>query len=322
MKSAAKKEQRRSTLQAELLAWYDVNGRDLPWRRTADPYAVWVSEIMLQQTRVAAVLDHYRRFLETFPDVGSLARAKEKSVLAAWSGLGYYRRARNMHACARSVVAEHEGRFPSTAERLQQLPGIGRYTAAAIASICFRQPRAVVDGNVKRVLARITGNPELSERETWDLAESLLSHERPGDFNQAIMEIGAMVCIPREPKCLVCPLISHCATRGAHPSQKREERVVRNVAVGLAQKNSAVWLVQRSKSLALMPGMWELPEIVANGHAPAAQLKHSILETDFRVAVYLVEDFSENGRWIKSSRLPRMPLTGLARKVLRHFGLF
>jgi A/G-specific adenine glycosylase len=319
---SAMKGQQRSTLRAELLAWYDVNGRDLPWRRTADPYAVWISEIMLQQTRVAAVLDHYRRFLERFPDVVSLARAREQSVLAAWSGLGYYRRARNLHACAKAVVAEHGCTFPSTADALLQLPGIGRYTAAAIASICFREPKAVVDGNVKRVLARMTGNPELSERETWDLAGSLLSHERPGDFNQGIMELGATVCIPREPKCLVCPLIAYCATQGTHPAQKREERVVRNIAVGLAQKGSAVWLVRRSKSLALMPGMWELPEIVANGQARAAELKHSILQTDFRVAVYLVDKTAEGGRWINSSRLPGMALTGLARKVLRHFGLF
>jgi A/G-specific adenine glycosylase len=274
---------------------------------------------MLQQTRVGAVLDHYRRFLERFPSVEALARAREQSVLAAWSGLGYYRRARFLHAAAKLVAFELAGAFPGTAEELRKLPGIGRYTAAAIASIAFGEAKAVVDGNVERVLARVTGKEELSDGETWEVAESLVSRERPGDFNQAMMELGATVCLPRDPKCLVCPVIRHCLTRGSHPSNKKEERRGRSISLGLTRKDSAVWLTQRSKSLSLMPGMWELPEIESNGHEPAARFKHSILATDFAVSVYETEASSEMGRWVEKSRLPKMALTGLARKVLRHF---
>jgi A/G-specific adenine glycosylase len=311
----------RESFRSALLKWYDANKRDLPWRRSSDPYRIWLSEIMLQQTRVGAVLDHYRRFLERFPNIHALARAREQSVLAAWSGLGYYRRARNLHACAKVVSAEREGKFPETAEELQELPGIGRYTAAAIASIAFNQPNAVVDGNVERVLQRVSGKAELSSAETWELAGRLLSPERPGDLNQAMMELGATVCLPKEPQCLICPVIKLCATRGAHPREKREERNVRELALGWSHRDRSVWLVQRSKTLSLMPGMWELPEVEPNGHAPMARFKHSILDTDYNVSLFAVEIPAENGRWIAESRLSKMALTGLARKVLRHYGM-
>src|SRR5229473_6174954 len=179
-----------------LLAWYDGNARDLPWRQDRDPYRVWLSEVMLQQTRVGAVLEHYRRFLQRFPTVERLAAAREASVLAAWSGLGYYRRARMLHAAAKKIVSEHTGKFPASAKELRGLPGIGRYTAAAIASIAFGEPAAVVDGNVKRVLGRVVGQ-NLAGQELWQTAEELLSPQRPGDFNQAMMELGATVCLPR-----------------------------------------------------------------------------------------------------------------------------
>ncbi len=309
------------SFRASLLDWYDSNKRDLPWRRTSDPYRIWLSEIMLQQTRVGAVLDHYRRFLERFPDVHALARAREQSVLAAWSGLGYYRRARNLHACAKVVSSERNGRFPSTVDELRELPGIGRYTAAAIASIAFHQPSAVVDGNVERVLQRVTGNAELSSSETWEVAERLLSPDRPGDFNQAMMELGATVCLPKEPKCLTCPIVKFCATRGAHARERKEERNVLELSLGWAVQNGSVWLVQRSKTVSLMPGMWELPKIEPNGHAPIARFKHSILDTDYKVSLFAIEETSGNGRWISQTRLPTMALTGLARKILRHFKL-
>lgn len=311
----------RSAIRSKLLSWYDANRRDLPWRQTSDPYRIWISEIMLQQTRVGAVLDHYRRFLERFPTVDTLAQAREQSVLAAWSGLGYYRRARNLHAAAKVVASEMDGQFPRTAAGLLELPGIGRYTSAAIASIAFQEPKAVVDGNVERVLARVTGNEKLSERETWDLAESLLSHERPGDFNQAMMELGATVCLPQNPKCLACPVINYCVSRGSHAPKIKDQRILRQISLALPQKEDSIWLVQRSKSLSLMPGMWELPEIAVNGHVPAARFKHSILDTDYEVSVHRVEATFENGRWVRTSRLPQMALTGLARKVLRHFAL-
>jgi A/G-specific adenine glycosylase len=304
-----------------LLRWYDASRRDLPWRRTNDPYRIWISEIMLQQTRVGAVLDHYRRFLELFPDVHSLARAREQSVLAAWSGLGYYRRARNLHACAKVVADEKGGIFPATAAELQELPGIGRYTAAAISSIAFGEPNAVVDGNVERVLQRVTGNADLSVRDTWELAEGLLARNRPGDFNQAMMELGATVCVPKEPKCLVCPVMKFCAARGAQPKSSREERSVREIALGWTQRKDSIWLVQRSKSLTLMPGMWELPEAVPNGQPALGNFKHSILDTDYRVAVFPAADPAGNGCWVRKSRLPKTALTGLSRKILRHFQL-
>ena len=195
-----------------LLRWYDRHRRDLPWRETRDPYRIWLSEIMLQQTRVAAVLDHYRIFLERFPNVQALAAASEEAVLAAWSGLGYYRRARMLHRCAQQIAEHHDGRFPQNAEDLLALPGIGRYTAAAIASIAFAEPVAVVDGNVERVLQRFTGI-NLTTPQIWQHAQALLANSRPGDFNQAMMELGAMVCVPRQPKCPECPLQELCATR-------------------------------------------------------------------------------------------------------------
>src|SRR5271165_4170957 len=173
-------------LRRGLLRWYEQNHRDLPWRQDTDPYRVWVSEIMLQQTRVAAVLDHYARFLRRFPAVQALAAAREPSVLAAWSGLGYYHRARSMHQAAKVIVRERQGEFPRTAEEWSKLPGIGRYTAAAIASIAFGEAVAAVDGNVERVLGRMFGR-DTGKKNAWQRAESLLDRARPGDFNQAMM---------------------------------------------------------------------------------------------------------------------------------------
>ncbi|MGB9203051.1 MAG: A/G-specific adenine glycosylase, partial [Terriglobales bacterium] len=195
-----------------LLGWYDQHRRELPWRKTRDPYRIWLSEIMLQQTRVAAVVDHYRIFLQRFPDIQALAAATEDAVLATWSGLGYYRRARMLYQCAKELVRKHGGRFPQTAEALQTLPGIGRYTAAAIASIAFAEPVAVVDGNVERVLQRLTGI-KLTTPQTWQRAQALLASSRAGDFNQAMMELGATVCVPRQPRCPTCPVRKWCVTQ-------------------------------------------------------------------------------------------------------------
>src|SRR3984893_14142128 len=191
--------------QHELLAWFDSHARELPWRQDTDPYRIWVSEIMLQQTRVTAVLDYYARFLTLFPSVTALAQAKEPDVLAAWSGLGYYRRARMMHQAAKVVVNEHHGIFPRTAEELRKLPGIGEYTSSAIASIAFGEPVAVVEGNVERVLLRVF--PEegaFAPQAKWfrDRAADLLDTQRPGDFNQSMMELGATICLPQRPLCL------------------------------------------------------------------------------------------------------------------------
>src|SRR5271165_4058176 len=215
--------QQRGKFRRQLLAWYDLHRRDLPWRVNRDPYRVWLSEIMLQQTRVAAVIAHYHEFLLRFPTVEKLSAAREASVLAAWSGLGYYRRARMLHAAAKVVARERGGKFPNNAHALRELPGIGRYTAAAIASIAFAEPVAVVDGNVERVLQRVTGQ-RLAGEEVWSTAEKLLDHERPGDFNQAMMELGATVCTPRSPACLTCPIVELCATRGELPGPAKPSR--------------------------------------------------------------------------------------------------
>jgi len=333
-----------ATFRTQLLAWYDVNARDLPWREDRDPYRVWLSEIMLQQTRVAAVIAHYHEFLRRFPSVEKLARAREASVLAAWSGLGYYRRARMLHGAAKVMVREFRGEFPSTAEGLLALPGVGRYTAAAIASIAFGEPVAVVDGNVERVLQRFSGK-RIAGEDLWRAAEGLLDRERPGDFNQAMMELGATVCTPRAPACLTCPVVELCATRGESagatkaPRQKRRE-----IHYALDLREGDVFLVQRPRNARLMAGMWELPEIPAgakaqsNGAGEIAALKalrhpkarrgdcveacftlrHSITVTDYTVRVWRMSVPAKvAGKWIPAKKVARVALTGLARKILR-----
>jgi A/G-specific adenine glycosylase len=308
----------------KLLAWYDSNKRDLPWRKNRDPYRVWVSEIMLQQTRVAAVIEHYRRFLDRFPTVQKLAAARESSVLAAWSGLGYYRRARTLHATAKVIARERGGKFPETAEQWRTLPGIGRYTAAAIASIAYDEPVAVVDGNVERVLQRVSGK-RLAGETLWQAAEVLLDRARPGDFNQAMMELGATVCMPKSPACLLCPVQQLCATRGETRGKAKSNRQTkREIHYALHYRDGAVFLVQRPHDASLMAGMWELPEIPrpAGKVRPVFTVRHSITVTDYTVRVWSGRARESNGgKWIAVRQLPKLPLTGLARKVLRRAGV-
>jgi A/G-specific adenine glycosylase len=214
-----------------LLDWYGRSRRDLPWRRVRDPYAIWVSEVMLQQTRVATVIPYYERFLARFPTLTALARAEESEVLAAWQGLGYYRRARALHRGARAVAADHGGSLPRDLEGLRAIPGIGPYTAGAIASIAFDTPAPVVDGNVTRVLCRLYalgGDPAKNplRAELWRRAAQLVPAARASDFNQALMELGATVCTPRAPRCDECPLRRACLARShgsaeALPEKKR-----------------------------------------------------------------------------------------------------
>lgn len=320
-----------------LLRWYDHHRRDLPWRNTHDPYRIWLSEIMLQQTRVAAVLNHYRIFLELFPNIHALAASSEDAVLAAWSGLGYYRRARMMHQCSRELVQNLSGQFPQTAAALQTLPGIGRYTAAAIASIAFSEPVAVVDGNVERVLQRIFGqNTLLTTPQTWLHAQTFLAPSRPGDFNQAMMELGATVCTPRQPLCHACPVRKHCATQGEVPGTQP----------GLRQQKKQIWcaldrrpssapekirLVQRPKKTSLMPGMWELPQSFDPPRPlPAEALwrtfRHSITITNYTVHVLRDTPLpgipsASKGKWIAIDRIPQIPITGLTRKILKADGI-
>ncbi len=322
-----------------LLSWYDTHRRDLPWRKSRDPYRVWLSEIMLQQTRVAAVIEHYHEFLRRFPTVEKLAKAREASVLAAWSGLGYYRRARMLHAAAKQIAREQK--FPSTSARLQDLPGIGRYTAAAIASIAFDEPVAVVDGNVERVLQRISGM-RLSGDDCWNAASELLDSTRPGDFNQAMMELGAVACTPRMPTCLTCPVIDSCAARGELPRERKLSRQTKKeIHFVMHIRQGKILLVQRARDASLMAGMWELPEadlaeIVAGkkqipprAFSPVRNdkllftLRHSITVTDYTVQVWRGDKTpSLAGKWIPTDRLQKMPLTGLARKILRKAEMF
>ncbi len=336
------KSQTKQQLRAQLLSWYDTHARDLPWRRTRDPYRIWLSEIMLQQTRVAAVIEHYHEFLRRFPSVEKLAGARESSVLAAWSGLGYYRRARMLHAAAKEIARKRKGQFPASAREWRRLPGIGRYTAAAIASIAFNEPVAVVDGNVERVLERSSGT-KMGREQIWATAESLLDHDRPGDFNQAMMELGATVCTPRAPACLTCPVVNLCATRGelaatakTAPQKKREIHYVLHVQFENGQSSGPdgkVFLIQRPASASLMAGMWELPEIPRpiDVVEPVFTVRHSITVTDYTVKVWKSSGFvpplsrslreggndHTSGQWMAPSRLPKLALTGLTRKILR-----
>jgi A/G-specific adenine glycosylase len=326
-----------------LLAWFDEHRRDLPWRRTRDPYAIWVSEIMLQQTRVAAVLGHFARWMERFPTLAALAAASEEDVLALWSGLGYYRRARMLHRAAQAVVADYAGRIPQTSAELRALPGIGEYTSAAIASIAFGEAIAVVDGNVERIVTRIfalapargesqapteKGSHALLGRAIREQARSLVSAERPGDANQAMMELGATVCLPRAPLCLHCPLHSRCRTRGEHVSAVRKPLVARDIYYALAtrKEEQEVLLQQRAGDASLMAGMWELPELTAPPEEGTAllQLRHAITVTSYTVRVMRVKPPASKARrrWVAVSALPELPLTGLTRKALRKLQLW
>lgn len=336
-----------SHLRRRLMAWYRDHARELPWRGVTDPYRTWVSEIMLQQTRVAAVIDHYEQFLHKFPTILSLALAPEADVLAAWSGLGYYRRARMLHKAAQFVTRERAGVLPSTAAELRTLPGIGEYTSAAIASIAFGESVAVVDGNVERVLLRLSGRPEApnaaSRASIHTVADTLVPKRRahseinaPGDHNQAMMELGATICLPRSPLCLHCPLIAMCHTRGEHITTPRAAQLSRPAAYLLSLRKrgtvTEVMLELRAADASLMPGMYELPPLpqdAIQGREPILRLRHSITNTNYYVQVYAAHGPQDRGlrraipaakddlHWMRTSHLPSVPLTGLARKVLQ-----
>jgi A/G-specific adenine glycosylase len=260
-----------ASFRRRLLDWFDAGGRDLPWRETSDPYRIWVSEVMLQQTRVEAVIPYYRRWLERFPDITALAGAPEEEVLGAWAGLGYYSRARNLHRAAQVVRERHGGEVPRDPDALRALPGVGEYTVGAVASIAFGIPLPAVDGNVRRVMARLTDTPDPSPAELRRWAGDLVDRKRPGDFNQALMELGATTCAPRNPECGVCPVAGFCAaaragTQADRPSRRRKARV-RDVAWGVAVllaegPGGPRVLARRRPSEGLLGGMWEFPSDV------------------------------------------------------------
>jgi A/G-specific adenine glycosylase len=279
----------------QLLDWFGTYQRDLPWRRNRDPYRIWVSEIMLQQTRVAAVIPYFEKFCAHFPDLRALAEADEADVLRLWSGLGYYSRARNLQAAARQVVRDHGGVFPVTEQGIRALRGIGQYTTNAILSIAFGEKHAVLDGNVARVIARLTAiRGDLREGARWKLlqrtADHLLACEAPGNWNQAMMELGATICTPRSPQCLLCPVAQFCRAR-QHGIQdlipkKRKKRATVGVVLAaaiLADKRGRCLLLPPPKKSAkkahaedvptLVSRMWHFPT-VAVGKNPAGELRH------------------------------------------------
>ena len=334
-----------------LMAWYRTYARVLPWRGVQDAYRTWVSEIMLQQTRVTAVLEHYHRFLRKFPTLVALALAPEEEVLASWSGLGYYRRARMLHRAAQFIVAERNGVLPTSSVELRTLPGVGEYTCAAIASIAFGESIAVVDGNVERVLLRLTGRPEEATAAgrafVREVAATLVPARRfgaklnaAGDHNQAMMELGATICLPKAPLCLQCPVYALCQTRGEHRTAPRGKQRSRQIAALLSLRKvgtaTEVLLVVRPSDVSLMPGMYELPplpEEAVGEREPVLRVRHAITNTNYYVRI-----FSESGLedralrdavplteeallWVRQRRLGELPLTGLTRKVLQRMGV-
>jgi A/G-specific adenine glycosylase len=263
--------ERRGELAQRLLAWFEKNRRDLPWRKTKDPYAIWLSEVMLQQTRVKTVLEYFPRFLRAYPTVERLARADLADVLGSWSGLGYYRRARAFHAGAREVVERYGGKLPEDAATLREISGIGPYTAGAIASIAFGAKEPLVDGNVARVLARIFGltsdvRSPAGVRQIWALAKDLVPEKDPGRYNESLMELGATVCVPGEPRCGECPVRDLCdafATgRAAELPVAAKKKPPREVdLVALVSRRGARVLLGRRKEAGLFGGLWEPPMV-------------------------------------------------------------
>jgi A/G-specific adenine glycosylase len=342
-----------SDLTTSLLAWYDRHRRRLPWRaepgEAPDPYRVWLSEVMLQQTTVAAVAPYFVRFLERWPTVHDLAAAPLEDVLTEWAGLGYYARARNLHACARAVASQHGGRFPQEAAELAMLPGIGGYTAGAIAAIAFRRRAAAVDGNAERVLARLFDLREplpQAKPQLRDIAEGLVPERRPGDFAQALMDLGAIVCTPTSPRCMVCPWHEACRARAAGDPEslpvkaaKAAKPVRRGVAFWAMREDGALLLRRRAEK-GLLGGMAEVPSTEWRAQSWTAEeaMASAPFEAEWRalpggvvhvfthfrlelaVLAARVPDGAEpgGGYWCPVEKLGGEPLPSLMRKVVEH----
>ncbi|HZT71312.1 MAG TPA: A/G-specific adenine glycosylase [Terriglobia bacterium] len=336
-----------------LLRWYRSRSRDLPWRRSTSPYSVWVSEVMLQQTQIDTVIPYYKKFLEAFPTIDRLAHAPLERVLELWSGLGYYRRAHNLHQAAQEIMEKHDGRFPADLKHAQSLPGVGDYTARAVLSIAYNQPYAVLDGNVARVMARLLAQRgSLTQtrfrRAVEEVLDFLLSRRSPGDFNQALMELGQTVCLPRSPRCLSCPLRSWCkAFKLRKPEQFPQPKPRRQsenlcMAAAILHHNQRV-LLWRGLGDGLLDGLWNFPSAMgrssgealdllreklreALGSPPALartarELRHNITHRSIRVQVYTAE-FKRNMhadglRWFDQQTIERAAVSQLARKIAR-----
>lgn len=340
-----------------LLAWYGLEGRDLPWRKTRDPYRIWLSEVMLQQTTVAAVIPYYQRFLERFPSVDALAAASQDDVITLWAGLGYYSRARNLHRAARQVVSERGGAFPDDLDSLTALPGVGRSTAGAILSIAYDRPAAILDGNVRRVLVRLFALREdprssRSEKQLWQWAEALTPETSPHDYAQAIMDLGATVCTPREPHCGNCPLQDICQARSdgltaVLPATRKKVKVPVRRQVALILGHSGKVLLRQRPPEGFLGGLWEFPTVDLPPGCADEQLAHRFLAdfclhgalqqvgtirhayshfklelTVFRVDAERARGVAEGGayRWCSGTELESLPLHGAHRKAYVQFG--
>jgi A/G-specific adenine glycosylase len=343
------------TFQSRLLAWFRAHRRELPWRASRDPYRVWVAEIMLQQTRIAAVLPYYERFLRRFPDVRALARSRQAEVLKAWSGLGYYSRARNLHAAAKTIVANHKGEFPRELEGALSLPGIGRYTAAAVLSIAYNAPLAVLDGNVARVLARlgaVRGDPRAPRawRSLSQTAQQLLAREAASDWNQALMELGETICTPQSPQCAACPISRWCEAHSQAlvneipaPRTKRAAVNIKIAAGILRDPQNHTLLVKDpgAHDRVLFSRMWQFPaiEVKRNARSELArylratlgvngitlealpEARHSVTFRNVTLLPFLarVEQLPANGgtrsRELPLESIARVPISSATRKI-------
>lgn len=322
-------------MRTPMLRWYRRARRDMPWRRRVSPYRTWVSEIMLQQTTVAAVAPKYSAFLRRFPDIRSLAASSEDEVLRHWAGLGYYSRARNLLRAARVVMAEHGGDFPSDFDAVLSLPGIGRYTAGAILSIAFGKPYPVVDGNVIRVFSRLFGLEGRAKdpafvKKIWARAEKIVPRRAPGDWNQALMELGATVCTPESPSCGICPLAKECMAnkqglqdRLPFPDERRRAVPVRWTCLWIL-RNGKLLLWRRSKDERLLKDLWGLPEAARVVAAPGrrlASVKHSITHHDLSVELReaVLEDAArlpKEAKWVPAERAKDYLVSSLWLKLL------
>ncbi|MBX7158134.1 MAG: A/G-specific adenine glycosylase [Verrucomicrobiae bacterium] len=307
----------------KILTWYKANQRDLPWRRTRDPYAIAVSEIMLQQTQVATVIPYFNRWLKQFPTWQTLARASEEKVLKMWEGLGYYQRARNLHAAAKHVVKQYGGQLPADWEAIYQLPGMGRYTAGAIASIAFSLKKPVLDGNVIRVLSRLMDLQEpVNERcvqdKLWQWVEELVPWKEPGIFNQALMELGAMLCTKRSPACGLCPLRFLCRAKNPKNLPYKSQKTfftsrVENVAISFNKE--FIWM-KKQESTQRWKGLWCFPEIQKIPAArPWRELLYSITRYRVTLRAYFSSVFLPNCKEISWAQLQNLPMPSPHRKL-------
>jgi A/G-specific adenine glycosylase len=322
-----------------LLAWYARARRDLPWRRSRDPYRVWVSEIMLQQTQVERVKDFFVRFIAAFPDVRALARAEEHDVLRLWEGLGYYRRARQLHAAAKVIVAEHGGRFPYTVDGLRSLPGIGRYTAGAIASIAFDVPAPIVEANSRRVIARLAGHAKRldgpgGDTPIWEIAERLVPKTGPGRFNQAVMDLGALVCTPERPLCTACPLAACCVANQTNRTATIPMKAARRETKQLRETAVVIWrggrvLLERRGPEEWWAGLWDFPrQATSQALAPLGcgkprrlgRITHTV--THHKITLEIVEcaaaragRTAANRAWVPVAKLATLAMTAPGRRI-------